>query len=239
MLAIEAIVATASTGYSPEADSAESMTASAPSKTAVATSETSARVGTGAEIINSSIWVATTTGLPERRQARISCFCRPGTDSSGISTPRSPRATINASESSMISSIRSIACGFSIFDIRPTRPRDDLAHFRQVFRALHEGQRDPVDIVGRQHGVEIGAVLFRQRADAEQRVGQADALPVGNLGAGNDRLTMLLPSHFSASQMQLAVVDQQAMAGLDGFEDFRMRQEDAGCCRRARPCCRA
>ncbi|MNL37311.1 hypothetical protein D3C87_1594520 [compost metagenome] len=28
--------------------------------------------------------------------------------------------------------------------------------------------------------------------------------------------------------MQLAVVDQQAMAGLDRFEDFRMRQENAG-----------
>ena len=58
------IVSTASTGYSPAADSAESMTASAPSKTAVATSDTSARVGTGAEIMLSSICVATTAGLP-------------------------------------------------------------------------------------------------------------------------------------------------------------------------------
>jgi hypothetical protein len=50
------------------------MTASAPSKTAVATSETSARVGTGAVIIDSSICVATTTGLPALRQARTICF---------------------------------------------------------------------------------------------------------------------------------------------------------------------
>ena len=42
------MVATASTGYWPEADSAESMMASAPSNTAIETSETSARVGTGA-----------------------------------------------------------------------------------------------------------------------------------------------------------------------------------------------
>ena len=48
----------------PEADSAESMTASAPSNTAIDTSDTSARVGTGDVIIDSSIWVATTTGLP-------------------------------------------------------------------------------------------------------------------------------------------------------------------------------
>ena len=78
------------------------MIASAPSKTAVATSETSARVGTGAVIIDSSIWVATTTGLPARRAARVICFWMPGTRSSGISTPRSPRATISASACSMI-----------------------------------------------------------------------------------------------------------------------------------------
>ena len=58
------IIATASTGYWPEADSADSMMASAPSNTAIDTSETSARVGTGEVIIDSSIWVATTTGLP-------------------------------------------------------------------------------------------------------------------------------------------------------------------------------
>ena len=49
------MVVTASTGYFPAADSAESITASAPSKMAVAMSETSARVGTGLEIIDSSI----------------------------------------------------------------------------------------------------------------------------------------------------------------------------------------
>src|SRR5690606_27113257 len=65
--AMRFMVATASTGYWPEADSAESMIASAPSSTAVATSDTSARVGTGAVIIDSSICVATTTGLPARR----------------------------------------------------------------------------------------------------------------------------------------------------------------------------
>ena len=77
------------------ADSADSITASAPSNTAVATSDTSARVGTGEEIMLSSICVATTTGLPAARALRVICFCRPGTRSTGISTPRSPRATIS------------------------------------------------------------------------------------------------------------------------------------------------
>ncbi len=117
------MVATASTGYCPAADSADSITASAPSKIAVATSETSARVGTGLVIIDSSIWVATTTGLPARRAARVICFCMPGTFSSGISTPRSPRATISASVRSMISSSRVTACGFSILAITAARPR--------------------------------------------------------------------------------------------------------------------
>ena len=76
---------------------------------AVATSEASARVGAGALTIESSIWVATTTGFTASRQARISSFWRPGTSSCGISTPRSPRATITASERRMMSSIRSSA----------------------------------------------------------------------------------------------------------------------------------
>src|SRR3954453_14668842 len=76
--AMRFIVVTASTGYCPAADSAESMTASAPSKIAVATSETSARVGTGLVIIDSSIWVATTTGLPARRGRGGIFFLAPG-----------------------------------------------------------------------------------------------------------------------------------------------------------------
>src|SRR5436305_1665803 len=95
------------------------MTASAPSYTAVATSEASARVGVGAVIIDSSIWVATMTGFPANRQAWMICFCTLGTSSGGISTPRSPRATIKASARSMISSRRRIAAGFSSLTMSP------------------------------------------------------------------------------------------------------------------------
>lgn len=62
------IICTASIGYSPDAVSADSITASAPSATALATSVTSARVGAGEKRIDSSICVATTTGLPSSRQ---------------------------------------------------------------------------------------------------------------------------------------------------------------------------
>ena len=99
------------------------MMASAPSKIAVDTSDTSARVGTGLVIMDSSICVATTTGLPARLADRVICFCSPGTFSSGISTPRSPRATITASARSRISPSRYTACGFSILAITAARPR--------------------------------------------------------------------------------------------------------------------
>ena len=45
-----------------------------------------------------------------------------GTCSGGISTPRSPRATITASESATMASRCSMAEGFSSFDITPARP---------------------------------------------------------------------------------------------------------------------
>ena len=63
------------TDTGPAAVSADSITASAPSNTAVATSDASARVGAGALIMLSSICVATTTGLPSWRAARTMRFC--------------------------------------------------------------------------------------------------------------------------------------------------------------------
>ncbi len=61
-----AIASTAFTGYRPAAVSADNITASVPSMTALATSLTSARVGTGLWIIDSIICVAviTTRFLP-------------------------------------------------------------------------------------------------------------------------------------------------------------------------------
>jgi hypothetical protein len=60
---MRSIMRTDSTGYFPEAVSADNITASVPSKMAFATSEASARVGSGFVIIDSSIWVAVITGL--------------------------------------------------------------------------------------------------------------------------------------------------------------------------------
>ena len=63
----------------PDAVSPESMTQLVPSNTALATSDTSARVGRGLRIMESSICVAVMTGLPAMLVFFIMVFCRMGT----------------------------------------------------------------------------------------------------------------------------------------------------------------
>ena len=109
------IICTAPAGSWPTAVSSDSITASVPSSTAFATSVTSARVGSGLVTIDTSICVAVITGRPARLAARMMRFCVAGTRSIGISTPRSPRATMIASAAATIASSRSSACCFSIF----------------------------------------------------------------------------------------------------------------------------
>ena len=55
------------------------------------------------------------TGRPNRFAKPMIRFCATGTSSNGNSTPRSPRATITASETLRISSSRISALSFSIF----------------------------------------------------------------------------------------------------------------------------
>ena len=99
---IRAIVLTTSSGWSPTLVSPASINASAPSSTALATSEASARDGRLDVTMLSSIWVATITGLAAARDSSMARFCTSGTCSSGSSTPRSPRATMIPSKASTI-----------------------------------------------------------------------------------------------------------------------------------------
>ena len=75
----------------------------------MATSVVSARVGAGLLTMESSICVATMTGLEMALQARMMRFCRAGSRGRGHSTPRSPRATMMTSVSFRISSRLSTA----------------------------------------------------------------------------------------------------------------------------------
>ena len=119
------MVSTAQTGSIPIADSPESMTALVPSNTALATSVTSARVGTGELIIDSSICVAVMTGRPHATEDKINRFWMWGTSSRATRTPRSPLATITVSVTRRMLSMSSSASGVSILahtsTLRPVR----------------------------------------------------------------------------------------------------------------------
>ena len=71
----------------PTLVSAESITAEVPSITAFATSVASARVGSGAWIIDSSICVAVITSFPAWVARAIVSFCISGMRATPASTP--------------------------------------------------------------------------------------------------------------------------------------------------------
>ena len=161
-------------GSRPIAVSPDSITASVPSNTALATSLTSARVGDGASIIDSSIWVAVTTGVPTSTQCRTMCFWRCGTSSSGQSMPRSPRATITASAVAAISARSLSADAVSILAMILERVADHAAELGDVVRVAHERQRDVVDA---RRGDRVGEhqVVGGRRAQREALARQVHA----------------------------------------------------------------
>ena len=103
-----------------------------------------------------------------RRQARRMRRWMVGTCSGGISTPRSPRATITASERAddlvqPLDRRRLLELGH---DASPAG--DELADLVQVLRPLDERQRHPVDPELEREG-EVGPVLLGQRRDRQYR----------------------------------------------------------------------
>ena len=155
--------------------------ASVPSSTALATSLASARVGRGLRIIESSICVAVITGLAAAWHLLMIIFCTVGTVSGLVSMPRSPRATMIASDASMMASMLRTASGFSILAITGiARPKAELLWMMDLssmhlVRLAHKAERDPVDLVI-QGELDIFEVLVRQRRDVERGVGQVHAL---------------------------------------------------------------
>ncbi|CAM5280500.1 hypothetical protein SALBM311S_06672 [Streptomyces alboniger] len=209
------IVFTVSIGYAPTLDSADSMTASAPSRIALATSEASARVGRESVIIDSIIWVATITGLALRRHSSIrGRFCTMGTFSSGYLTARSPRATITPSNAITTSS-------YVLHRLRLLHLGDDgdpaallvhdLVHVRDVRGVPDEGQGDQV-AAHAQREAQVLDVLLGQRRDVHGRTGQVDALVVGDDTALDHDRPDLGAHDLGDLQLDVAVVDQDLVA---------------------------
>jgi hypothetical protein len=169
----------------PAAVSADSITASVPSSTALATSETSARVGTGERIIDSIICVAVMVSLFLSRARRIIFFCRAGTAASPTSTARSPRATMMPSEASRISS--RLVDGFDALDLGDQHGAaaggaHQLARHVHVGGALREGDGDEIDADLRRR-LDVVHVLGGQRRRGQAAALAVDALVVRQLAA--------------------------------------------------------
>ena len=153
-------------------------------------------------------------------------FCSPGTFSSGISTPRSPRATISASEISMISSSRAMACGFSILDMTSARPAAVLrTSATSSGRCTKESatQSMPASSAASRSERSFG----RHGGDGDLGVGQAHALAVGDLARHLDARHGALGRRLRDDEADLAVVDEDAVAGLQRPQDLGMRQVHA------------
>ena len=185
-------------------------------------------------IIDSSIWVATTTGLPARRAARVSCFWMPGTFSSGSSTPRSPRATISESVKSMISSSRSTACGFSILASTPARPR--AIFFASAMSSGRWTNDSAIQSTPASSAASRSARSFGGHGgERDRRVGEADALAGGRAGrrprrgSRPDRRSVV-----SAVRRILPSSSSSVWPGSSARENLRMRQLNAMRRRRAR-----
>ena len=115
--------------------------------------------------------------------------------------------------------------GLRLLDLGHHRgaPAGDLLGLGDVLGALNERQRDPID-AGIEGGFKIGDILRRQRRQRHDSVGQADALAVRYFAADLDLRHDALRGNLGRDQAQLAVVDEQSIARFDGDKDFRMRQ---------------
>ena len=155
------------------------MTASVPSRIAFATSDTSARVGRGLWIIDSSICVAVITGTRCSCDSRISRFCTSGTSSNGSSTPRSPRATMMPS--ARVGDAVDVAERRVLLDLgddlRVDALRLDvgLRSSPTSLGAAHERERHEIHILlGREGGV--GPVLLGERRGRHVDAGEVHPL---------------------------------------------------------------
>ena len=101
----------------------------------------------------------------------------------------------------------------------------DLACLHDVGKALDERQRKPVDAEG-QSEVEISTVLFSQRRQFKDGIGNVDALAVRDGTAGHDLGDDRVIVEALDLELEAAIVDQQPMAGKRRGEDFRVRQGD-------------
>ena len=104
---------------------------------------------------------------------------------------------------------------------------DQPARFRHVLRALHEGERDPLDAEPEREA-QVRAVLVRQRRDRQHDARQVDALAVAQPPAVDHLRLQRGIGPGEHLQPEPPVVEEDVVARADGGEDLRMRHRGAG-----------
>ena len=138
-------------GKSPSIVSSPSNSASAPSSTMLAMSVASARVGLGAEIIE-SISRVTTHGFPIFSHMRSTCFCTANIFSGATAVPSSPRESNTTSASFIVAREVPKRAPFDLRDdphVRQTRLAQFLAQPTQRPRVGHLPEGDEIHPGGR------------------------------------------------------------------------------------------
>ena len=185
-----------------------------PSNTALATSLTSARVGAGAAIIDSSICVAVTTGVPSSTQWRMIRFCRCGTSSSGQSMPE-----IAAGDH------HGVGGGGDAGEVAERRSRLDLGHdlrsvaddateLLDVARLADERQGDVVG-AGRGHRLGELEILGGRSVQGEPLARQVDAGPTLRASTGLDLGDERIGGLVDDPQRDLPVAEHDTFADVD------------------------
>ena len=218
-LTMRAIMATASTGYLPTADSPESITASVPSYTALATSETSARVGRG--ILDHRLQHL------RRRDHRLEIL-RCAADDVLLNRRHLLRrnfdAQIAARHHDSVGSLQNaveMLDGLRLFELGDDPGfaavgRNAIAHQAHIFRGAHKRNRDRIHAV-LQRELEVLRILFGQRRHAHRNARQVDALVFAQHAAVDDLANHVGADHFVHAQLDQSVGEQNARALLNVF----------------------
>ena len=199
------------------------MTASAPSNTAVATSETSARVGTGSWTIGFEHLGGHDHRPPGAARGAGDLFLTAwNLFKRQLDTEIAPR---DHDAVGKLENLRQHGEGRRLFDLgHDAGPSaHELARLGYVVRALHERQGDPVDAVARGN-LEVGPILGRQGGHGENRIRQIDAL-AGRKSAAEYH-PRLDPARGYGGDLDpnAPVVEQQVVANPGRLEDLTVRQ---------------
>jgi len=173
----------------------------------------------------SSIWVATTTGLPAARALLTICF-----DDlllqAGNALHRHFHTQVAARHHQPVGvrddAVEIVDSG-RLFDFGHQRSglTHELTRQLDVLAPLHEGQRDPIDPQA-QGVIEIGLVLLGKRPDRQHGIGQTDALAAGKNAADDDGGRDRRGAFVDHAHADLAIIEQQRVTRLDRLEDLRM-----------------